>query len=92
MRSADKPAVAPVEMALAGSGVARGPDVWFVGDTDIDMTCAVNAGCYTVLLRDRAAGERMNLPSATAALPMCRIAQGWPISWRNSEFPKRAEL
>lgn len=50
----DKPSVAPVEMALAGSGVRRGPDVWFVGDADIDMTCAVNAGCTPVLLRDRA--------------------------------------
>jgi phosphoglycolate phosphatase len=47
----DKPAVAPVEMALAGSGIARGADVWFVGDTDIDMICAVNAGCTPILLR-----------------------------------------
>ena len=56
---ADKPAVAPVEMALAGSGLGRGPGVWIVGDTDIDMACAVNAGCTPVLLRDRApeAGE-----------------------------------
>ena len=50
---ADKPAVAPVEMALAGSGLGRGADVWFVGDADIDMACAVNAGCTPVLLRDR---------------------------------------
>jgi len=47
----DKPAVAPVDLALAGSGIARGPEVWFVGDTDIDMTCAVNARCTPVLLR-----------------------------------------
>jgi phosphoglycolate phosphatase len=47
----DKPAIEPVEMALAGSGVARGPDVWFVGDTDIDMICAVNASCTPILLR-----------------------------------------
>jgi phosphoglycolate phosphatase len=47
----DKPAIEPVEMALAGSGVARGPDVWFVGDTDIDMICAVSAGCTPILLR-----------------------------------------
>jgi len=63
---ADKPAVAPVEMALAGSGVARGPAVWFVGDTDIDMTCAVNAGCTPVLLRDRP-------PAAD------EFASGWPL-------------
>lgn len=47
----DKPAVEPVDMALEGSGVARGPDVWFVGDTDIDLLCAVNSGCVPILLR-----------------------------------------
>jgi phosphoglycolate phosphatase len=49
----DKPSVAPVEMALAGSGLQRGAEIWFVGDADIDMTCAANAGCTPVLLRDR---------------------------------------
>jgi phosphoglycolate phosphatase len=53
---ADKPAVAPVEMAIAGSGVERGPAVWLVGDTDIDVACAVNSGCTPVLLRDRPPG------------------------------------
>jgi phosphoglycolate phosphatase len=53
----DKPAVEPVELALAGSGVTRGPDVWFVGDTDIDMICAVNAGCTPILLRAEAPGR-----------------------------------
>jgi phosphoglycolate phosphatase len=47
----DKPAVAPVELALAGSGISRGGEVWFIGDTDIDMRCARNAGCLPVLLR-----------------------------------------
>jgi phosphoglycolate phosphatase len=41
---ADKPAVEPVNMALAGSGIPRGPNVWFVGDGPIDLECAVNAG------------------------------------------------
>lgn len=47
----DKPAADPVELALAGSGIARGGEVWFVGDTDIDMACAGNAGCTPILLR-----------------------------------------
>jgi phosphoglycolate phosphatase len=47
----DKPAVDAVEMALGTSGLAPGPDVWLVGDTDIDMLCAANAGCLPVLLR-----------------------------------------
>ena len=47
---ADKPDVAPVELALAGSGVARGPSVWFVGDNAVDVRCARNAGCVAVLV------------------------------------------
>lgn len=45
----DKPAVAPVEMALEGSGVARGDGVWFVGDAAVDLECARNAGCVSIL-------------------------------------------
>lgn len=66
----DKPTVAPVEMALAGSGLERGADVWFVGDADIDMACAVNAGCTPVLLRD-------SLPAAdefAAGRPLAHVA------------------
>lgn len=47
----DKPSVDPVDLALDGSGIGRGAEVWFVGDTDIDLRCAVNAGCIPVLLR-----------------------------------------
>ena len=47
----DKPDVVVVELALEGSKVRRGRDVWFVGDTEIDMECASNAGCISVLIR-----------------------------------------
>ncbi len=53
----DKPAVEPVELALEGSGVPRGGEVWFVGDTDIDMLCAANTGCVSVLLRPEPPGD-----------------------------------
>ncbi|MCK6454180.1 MAG: HAD family hydrolase [Alphaproteobacteria bacterium] len=46
----DKPACDPVERALEPSGLQRGPAVWFVGDADIDMECAYNAGCTGILL------------------------------------------
>jgi phosphoglycolate phosphatase len=48
--SADKPDAAPVLLALAGSGIDPGPQVWFVGDTAVDMHCATNSGCVPVLL------------------------------------------
>jgi phosphoglycolate phosphatase len=47
----DKPASAPVKLALEGSGVAPGPSVWFVGDGPVDMECAHRAACAAVLVR-----------------------------------------
>ena len=52
----DKPSPKVVDFALGGSGIAAGPAVWFVGDTDIDIRCARNAGCTAVLLRGSAPG------------------------------------
>ena len=49
--SRDKPAIDPINMALHKSGFAAGHTVWFVGDTDIDMQCAINANCIPVLMR-----------------------------------------
>jgi phosphoglycolate phosphatase len=54
---ADKPAPDPVHLALAPSGVPAGEDVWFVGDTAVDMECAQNSGCIAVLLGDAMASE-----------------------------------
>jgi phosphoglycolate phosphatase len=47
---ADKPDPAPIHLALEGSGIAAGPEVWYVGDTAVDIECALNAGCVPVLL------------------------------------------
>jgi phosphoglycolate phosphatase len=48
----DKPAPAPITMALEGSGITAGAEVWFVGDALIDVECARNAGCVAVLVGD----------------------------------------
>jgi phosphoglycolate phosphatase len=48
--AADKPAPEPVHMALAGSGIEAGPDVWFVGDAAIDVQCALAAGLTPIAL------------------------------------------
>ncbi|OEJ64634.1 HAD family hydrolase [Magnetovibrio blakemorei] len=50
----DKPAADPVFMALDGSQVAPGADVWFVGDARVDLECALNSGCTPVLIRPEA--------------------------------------
>jgi phosphoglycolate phosphatase len=47
----DKPAPDPVRMALVDSQIDSGPEVWFIGDTDIDIECGLNSGCTPVLVR-----------------------------------------
>jgi phosphoglycolate phosphatase len=47
----DKPAPEPVLMALEGGPISPGPEVWFVGDTDLDMICARDSGCMPLLVR-----------------------------------------
>jgi len=53
----DKPACEPVHLALAPSGIAAGEEVWFVGDTAVDMECARNSGCVGVLLGEAVAAD-----------------------------------
>ncbi|MEQ9595400.1 MAG: HAD family hydrolase [Parvibaculum sp.] len=82
----DKPSPEVVDFALTGTGIAAGPAVWFVGDTDIDILCARNAGCTAILLRAEApgAGEFDGLPlgghvadcAAFAEITLQALAQG----------------
>ncbi len=48
---ADKPDIAPVRLALAGTGVEPGPEVWFVGDSAVDLQCAHLARCVPILIQ-----------------------------------------
>jgi len=49
----DKPHAESVQHALAGSGIAPGPDVLFIGDSMTDIICARNAGCTAVLIESK---------------------------------------
>ena len=62
----DKPAREAVELALGAGGIAPGADVWLIGDTDIDMECALRSGCLPVLVRAAppSAGEFAAAPPA----------------------------
>lgn len=51
----DKPAIEHVQLALGD--VPSGPDVWFVGDADIDLKCAHISGCRPILVRPKPPGD-----------------------------------
>lgn len=56
--AADKPAADPVHLALTGSGVPAGDQVWLVGDAHVDIECARNAGCRAILVGEHATGPQ----------------------------------
>jgi phosphoglycolate phosphatase len=59
---ADKPHPAPFALALAAIAEPPGPDVWYVGDTAIDIEGARAAGLRAILVGDAAAdGGRAGL-------------------------------
>lgn len=72
----DKPDPAPVALALDGTGIGPGPEVWFVGDTALDMACAVNACCLPVLL----AGEGLGRDDFSAAPPALQLENCMALS------------
>ena len=49
----DKPHIDAVLMALSGSGIAPGQDVWFLGDSHTDLIAAKNANCTGVLIETK---------------------------------------
>jgi phosphoglycolate phosphatase len=50
--SKDKPSVEPVKMALKGANINETSKIWFVGDSVLDMKCAISAGCVPILIGD----------------------------------------
>lgn len=44
----DKPFPEPVHAALEGSNISAGKDVWFIGDSAVDMECAHATGCIPI--------------------------------------------
>jgi len=50
----DKPDPAPILMALEQMGFPAGPEVWYLGDTALDMVAARAAGVTAVLVGDAA--------------------------------------
>lgn len=54
---ADKPSHVPVLAALKPSLISPSKDVWFVGDSIVDVQCARAAGCLPFVVGDGGAAE-----------------------------------
>ncbi len=54
----DKPDPCTIALALSACAIQPGRDVWFVGDTWIDMECACRSGCVAVLVREEPPAQR----------------------------------
>lgn len=47
---ADKPSIEPVMSAIIGMGIEKlDHNVWFIGDSIVDLQCAHNSGCLPIL-------------------------------------------
>ncbi len=46
----DKPDSAPILQALQPASLKPGKDIWYIGDSPIDIECARNAGCTAILV------------------------------------------
>lgn len=49
----DKPHPDPVYHLLEGIHMESSNKVWFIGDTTVDIECAVNSGCIPILFGDK---------------------------------------
>jgi len=57
----DKPHPDPVHLALEGSNVKAGSDVWFIGDSETDLECALNSGCLPLYFGDNNLHEKYHI-------------------------------
>ncbi|MFW0777132.1 MAG: HAD family hydrolase [Rickettsiales bacterium] len=53
----DKPFVDPVHLAFEKSDITPAADVWFIGDSEVDLECARNTGCTAILYGAEAASH-----------------------------------
>lgn len=72
----DKPAIEPILSVLETTGLQPSRQVWFVGDSHIDIRCGQNAGCRTVLLHPESLPKEDSL-QPDDHLPDCEAFLGF---------------
>lgn len=49
----DKPSTAPVKLLFSHIGSYNPENMWFIGDSEVDIKCADNIGCIPILFGER---------------------------------------
>lgn len=62
--SADKPSPIPVFAALQDSTIVPSHDVWFVGDSIVDVLCARKSGCVPIVVGQGEASQQQDIVHA----------------------------
>jgi phosphoglycolate phosphatase len=57
----DKPAREHADHALGLAGLIAGRDIFFIGDSESDISCARNADCTPILIGSKNAAEKLNV-------------------------------
>jgi len=58
----DKPNRMPVDIALGRGGLqGDNPSVWFIGDAQSDVECALNSGCMPVMIHNIEYGKKIGV-------------------------------
>jgi len=70
---ADKPSNIPVLAALKNSQVSPGHDVWFVGDSIVDVQCAQASGCVPVVVGGGEAAQQEHIVNAKNCFGLAQI-------------------
>ena len=82
---ADKPSRAPVDLALSHGDLTAGSDIWFVGDSEVDVVCATNAGCTAVYVGNMENATRLSVARVFAG---CHQLHAWLYGCSNKALKK----
>ncbi|EKE08967.1 MAG: phosphatase [uncultured bacterium] len=69
----DKPSPIPVHTALEDSATQASHNVWFVGDSMIDVSCARASGCVPVVVGDGEASKQKNIIHAKNCMGLANL-------------------
>lgn len=69
----DKPSKIPVLAALEQSNILPSHDVWFVGDSIVDVQCARASGCVPIVVRDGEAAKQNDVVHVQDCLGLAKL-------------------